>query len=124
VTESKEPDDSAAEAHKSDKRGQTRHISIELPPDLDAVYSNFAVIAHTTSEFVIDFACVLPNAPKGKVYARIVTTPTSAKALLRALGENLKKYESQHGEVRIPPGDDGLAAQFFGRVTPPPDDST
>jgi hypothetical protein len=104
----------------SDKRRQARHISIELPPDLDAIYSNFAVITHTASEIVLDFASVLPNAPKGKIHARIVTTPTSARALLRALSENLNKYEQQYGEIREAGGDDGLASQFFGKVTPPP----
>jgi hypothetical protein len=101
------------------EKRRPRQISIELPPDLDAVYSNFAVITHTASEIVIDFASVLPNAPKGKIHARIVTTPTSAKAMLRALRENLAKYEQQYGEVREPGADDGLAAQFFGRVSPP-----
>ena len=116
----REPEDSASQPLVGDMRRQTRQISIELPPDLDAIYSNFAVITHTASEFVIDFATVLPNAPKGKVHARIVTTPTSAKALLRALAENLNKYEAQHGEVRAAPAADGLAAQLFGRVSPPP----
>ena len=108
----------------SEMHRQGRQISIELPSDLDAVYSNFAVITHTASEFVVDFACVLPNTPKGKVHARIVTTPTSARALLRALGENLKKYEDQYGEIRAAPGDEGLAAQFFGRIAPPPGEPT
>jgi hypothetical protein len=100
-------------------RHQKMQVSIEVPPDLDATYSNFAVITHTASEVILDFARVLPNTPKGKVYARIVTTPTNAKLLLRALGENLAKYEAQYGEVRLPSGDDGLAEQFFGQVKPP-----
>ena len=106
-----------------DRHRKTRQVSIELPPDLDAIYSNLAVITHTASEIVIDFASVLPNAPKGKIHARIVTTPASAKALLRALGDNLKKYEQLYGEVRDAGTHDGLAAELFGRVTPPPGDA-
>lgn len=105
----------------SDKR-RPLQIGIELPPGLDPVYSNFAVITHTASEIVLDFAAVLPNAPTGKIYARVVMTPSSAKALLRAVHENLKKFEAQYGEIQAGPGEDGLAAQFFGRVTPPPED--
>jgi len=96
-------------------------VNIEVPPNLDATYANFAVITHTASEIVLDFARVLPNTPKGKVYARIVTTPMNAKLLLRALAENLDKYEAQYGEVRLPTGDRGLAKQFFGHVKPPPE---
>ena len=59
-------------------------INIELPVDLEATYSNFAIINHSPSEIVIDFARLLPNVPKAKVHARIVMTPLNAKLLLRA----------------------------------------
>ena len=98
---------------------QPMQINIEVPPDLDAVYANFAMITHTASEIIIDFARVLPNTPKTKVYARIVTTPMHAKLLLRALNENLEKYEAQFGEIKLPAGGDALAQQFFGAVKPP-----
>ncbi len=94
-------------------------INIELPADLDATYANFAMITHSPSEIIIDFARVLPNAPKSKVHARIVTTPMHAKLLLRALKENLEKYEAQFGEIKLPSGGDNLAQQFFGGVKPP-----
>jgi hypothetical protein len=107
----------------SREKRQTRQINIELPPDIDPTYANFAVITHTPSEIVVDLACVLPNTPTGKVYARVIMTPTSAKALHRALGENLRKYEAQHGEIAAPTGDEGLAGQLFGRVSPPAGDA-
>lgn len=94
-------------------------INIELPADLDATYANFAMITHSPSEIIIDFARVLPNAPKSKVHARIVTTPMHAKLLLRALNENLEKYEAQFGEIQLPSGGENLAQQFFGGVKPP-----
>jgi hypothetical protein len=70
-------------------------VNIKIPPDLDATYSNLALITHSASEIIIDFARVLPNTPQAKVYARIITTPLHAKLLLRALGENLEKYKNE-----------------------------
>ena len=87
-------------------------INIELPPDLDATYANFAMITHSPSEVIIDFARVLPNMPKAKVCARMLMTPMHAKLLLMALGENLQKYEQQFGPIVIPQGGD-LAQQLF-----------
>jgi len=84
-------------------------INIELPADLDAIYSNFAIISHSPSEIVIDFARLLPGTPKAKVLTRIILTPLNAKLLLRALQENLNKYEEKFGEVRTP-SDTGFEA--------------
>lgn len=103
---------------KTPPRRQTQ-INIQVPPDLDATYSNLALITHSASEIIIDFARVLPNTPQAKIYARIITTPLHAKLLLRALGENLEKYESQFGEIKMPNTGDSLAQQFFGAVRPP-----
>ena len=101
-------------------RPRQMQIKIEVPPDLDAIYSNLAVITHSTSEIVIDFARVLPNMPKAKVHARIITTPLHAKLLLQALNENLEKYEAQFGEIKTPRKGDALAQQFFGTTKLPP----
>jgi hypothetical protein len=94
-------------------------VNIEVPPDLDAIYTNLALITHTPSEIIIDFARVLPNTPKAKVYARIINTPIHAKLLLRALSENLEKYEEQFGEIKLPAEGNALAQQFFGTIKPP-----
>ena len=85
-------------------------IALELPANLDATYANFAIITHSPSEIVIDYARVMPNTPKAKIVARIVLTPMNAKLLLRALGENLGKYEAQYGPIVVPTG---LADQLF-----------
>lgn len=85
-------------------------MQIELPGNLEAVYSNFALITHAPSEMVLDFARIMPNVPKSRVYARIIMTPLNAKLLLRALADNLAKYEAQYGEITIPTG---LADQLF-----------
>lgn len=85
-------------------------MAIELPANLEAVYSNLALITHSPSEVVIDFARVLPNTPKSRIYARVIMTPLNAKLLLRALADNLGKYESQYGEITVPTH---LADQLF-----------
>ncbi len=92
-------------------------VNIELPPDLEAVYSNFALITHSPSEVIIDFARILPNVPRARIYARIIMTPLHAKLLLRALGENLSKYEGQFGEINVPEG--GSLADHLFRFKPP-----
>jgi hypothetical protein len=79
-----------------------RQIQIEMPPDLEATYANFALITHSPSEMIVDFARMLPNVPKTKVYARIIMTPMNAKLLHRALGDNLAKYEEKFGEIQTP----------------------
>jgi hypothetical protein len=78
------------------------NIQIELSDDIaQGIYSNLAVIAHSTSEFVIDFVSLLPGTPKAKVKSRIVLTPEHAKRLMHALIDNVKRYESQFGEIRL-----------------------
>jgi hypothetical protein len=100
-------------------RPRQMKVNIEVPPDLYAIYANFALITHSASEIIVDFARVLPNTPSAKVYARIITTPMHAKLLLRALRDNLEKYEAQYGEIKLPAEGDALAQQFFGAVKPP-----
>ena len=79
-----------------------RPIQIELPADLEATYANFALITHSPSEMIVDFARVLPNQPKAKIYTRIVMTPMNAKLVHKALGENLSKFEEKYGEIKAP----------------------
>lgn len=88
-------------------------LQVELPPQLDATYSNLVIIQHSPSEFILDFARVLPNMPSAKVGARIVMTPMHAKLLLRALNENIEKYEAQYGAIYVPQEGDALASQLF-----------
>ena len=66
------------------------------------MYSNFAIINHSPSEIIIDFARLLPNLPKARVYGRVIMTPLNAKLLLAALQDNLNKFEERFGEVRMP----------------------
>ena len=81
-----------------DSKKPQNKLNIELPEEVaEGVYSNLAIISHSHSEFVIDFIRMVPNVPKAKVKSRIILTPQHAKRLLRALSENLHKYESQFG---------------------------
>lgn len=95
---------------KPDTRPKRPAIKVEIPANLGAQYVNFALITHSMSEIVFDFAQVLPNTPKARVQARIIMSPTNAKLLHKALGESIAKYESAHGEIKVPPT---LADQLF-----------
>ena len=78
-------------------------LQIELKEDVaEGVYSNLAVIAHSSSEFVFDFVRVMPGVAKAQVKSRIVMTPEHAKRLAYALQDNLRRYEAQFGEINLP----------------------
>lgn len=79
----------------------TNQLNIELTEEMaEGQYSNLAIITHSNSEFVVDFINVMPNSPKAKVKSRIVLTPQHAKRLMKALSENVKKYEQVHGIIK------------------------
>jgi hypothetical protein len=78
-------------------------LEIQLDEQIaEGIYSNFALINHSTSEFVIDFATVMPGMQKARVKSRIVLTPEHAKRLLRTLQENIARYETTMGKIEIP----------------------
>ena len=76
-------------------------LDIELSEDIaEGIYSNLAIINHSASEFVIDYIALMPGRPKAKVKSRIILTPQHAKRLLKALADNIKKFEKAHGEIK------------------------
>lgn len=82
-------------------------LEVELTPAAaEGIYSNLVLIAHSPSEVILDFARVLPNLPKARIYARVIMTPQHAKSLLQALEQNLKTFESQFGPIKLPGTDD------------------
>ena len=86
---------------KKDKEKQQNQINIELSEEAaEGIYVNLAMIAHSNSEFVIDFIRLMPGVPKAKVKSRIVITPEHAKRLLSALGDNISKYEDTFGTIK------------------------
>jgi hypothetical protein len=78
-------------------------LQLELPQDVaQGQYANFAIITHSSSDFVLDFARVLPGLPKAQVKSRVIMAPEHAKRLLNALQENIMRYEQEFGTIRIP----------------------
>ncbi|MCZ4409454.1 DUF3467 domain-containing protein [Cryomorphaceae bacterium 1068] len=91
--------------NKDQKKNQ---LNIELKEDVaDGIYSNLAIITHSNAEFVADFIRVMPGMPKARVKARIVLTPQHAKRLMRALQDNIQKFESVHGKISDSNPNDG-----------------
>ncbi|MEQ8241719.1 MAG: DUF3467 domain-containing protein [Cyclobacteriaceae bacterium] len=89
------------ESKDDNKTKQGNQINIELSEETaEGVYANLAMIAHSSSEFVIDFIRLMPGVPKAKVKSRIVITPEHAKRLLNALQDNIKKYEKTFGDIK------------------------
>ena len=85
----------------NDSNQQSGQINIELEEKIaEGIYSNLAIINHSPSEFVVDFVCIMPGAPKAKVKSRIVLTPQHAKRLVKALAENVHRFEVAHGEIK------------------------
>lgn len=82
---------------------QQGQMQIELPQDVaQGEYANFAIITHSSSDFVVDFARVLPGVPKAQVKSRVILAPEHAKRLLGALQENIMRYEREFGQIKIP----------------------
>ncbi|HZW40452.1 MAG: DUF3467 domain-containing protein [Syntrophothermus sp.] len=97
--------------NKDKEQPQGQQINIELgEKEAEGIYSNLAIITHSPAEFILDFTRIVPGVPKARVLSRIITTPQHAKMLLRALKENIDKYEAMFGEIRIDPPQ----AQHFG----------
>jgi len=85
----------------SEEEKKKNQINIELKEDVaQGIYSNLAVITHSSSEFVIDFIRVMPGIPKADVKSRIILTPEHAKRLMLALQDNISKFETAHGEIK------------------------
>ena len=79
-----------------------QQINIELgEKEAEGIYANLAMIIHSPTEIIIDFARVMPRMPKSKVLSRIIMTPMHAKLLLRSLSDNIKKFENQFGEIKV-----------------------
>ncbi len=103
---------------QNQEQQQTNGINIEISEEVaEGMYANLAIITHSHAEFVIDFVNVMPGTPKSKVKSRIIFTPQHAKRFMKALIENVNRYEAANGdvkdleEVQIPLNFGGPAAQ-------------
>ncbi len=92
---------------------QQNQLQIELPADVaQGRYANLAIISHGTSEFIIDFARMMPGLPKAQVTNRVIMAPEHAKRLLAALQENIVRYEREFGAIKIPNKEPRTIAPF------------
>ena len=94
------------------KKGQ---INIELDDKVaEGIYSNLAIINHSPSEFIVDFIQMMPGVPKAKVKSRIILTPQHAKRLMKALVDNISKFEDQFGDIADVDPNKGIPMNFGG----------
>lgn len=91
---------------------------INVPNGMEPAYTNLARISHSPADIVIEFAHMLPGESTATVRSRVVMSPLSAKLLLRALTENLGRYETAFGEINVPVNN-SLAENLFRPYHPP-----
>ena len=92
-------------------------LNIELSEEIaEGIYSNLAIITHSNSEFVLDFIRVMPGVPKAKVKSRVILTPEHAKRLLMALEDNIEKFETVNGRIKVQAEPTGFPMNFGGTM--------
>jgi hypothetical protein len=85
----------------ADQQAAPNQINIEISEEVaEGTYANLAIITHSHAEFVMDFVNVMPGTPKSKVKSRIIFTPMHAKRFLRALEDNVNRYEDANGPIQ------------------------
>lgn len=85
----------------TENNNQPTQLNIEISEEIaEGQYANLAIITHSHSEFVIDFVNVMPGTPKSKVKSRIIMTPQHAKRLMKALMENITRFEDSNGDIQ------------------------
>ncbi len=95
------------------ENNKEQKMDIELPAEVaPGIYSNLQLITHSSTEFIVDFIQVMPGVPKAQVRSRSILSPQHAKRLLRALADNIQKYESMHGPITENEGFGGLPMNF------------
>ncbi len=96
----------------NDAPKEAQQLNIELTEEVaEGVYSNLVMLAHSSEEFILDFIRVMPGVLKARVKSRIIVSPPHAKRLLRALSDNIDRYERAHGEIEDSPSP-GPAVHF------------
>jgi len=98
----------------NNEKNNPQELKIEIgEQEAEGVYSNLVIVSHTDSEFILDFARLLPGKPKAKIHARVIMNPKNCKLFLAALQDNLSKFESKFGKVPAP-----TAPPFMGGEDP------
>jgi len=84
-----------------DQPQMPNQLNIEISEEVsEGAYANLAIITHSHAEFVVDFVNVMPGTPKSKVKSRIILTPTHAKRFMKAMIDNVKKFETANGPIQ------------------------
>lgn len=79
-----------------------KQVQLQLgEKEAEGIYANLVLITHSASEFIFDFARMVPGTPKAKVYSRIIMTPQNAKSLRQVLDRNLQNYEKKYGNIQV-----------------------
>ena len=100
------------------KNNNQNQINIELTEEVaEGTYSNLAMITHSNAEFIVDFINMMPGVPKAKVKSRIILTPQHAKRLLKAMQDNINKFEAINGPIKDPNPAEGMPPMNFGGPT-------
>ena len=105
--------------NSNDDNKNKNQLNINLSEEVaQGIYSNLAVINHSSSEFILDYIRVMPGVPKAEVKSRIILTPEHAKRFLKALQDNIERYEKMHGEIDTKKGGgSGSMPMNFGGPT-------
>jgi len=114
----KKPGRSSHPPPKQGPKGAKKMPSLAVPADVIPQYANLVRIAHSPAELIFDFARLLPGNPQARVVSQVLMSPISAKLFFEALGENLKKYENNFGEIVVP-RKQSLADYLFRPPQPP-----
>jgi len=82
---------------------KNKGLQLNIAPDVaQGKYANLAVIGHSHSEFILDFASTMPGQNNAQIVSRIILAPEHAKRVLIALQDNLRKYEDNFGTINLP----------------------
>lgn len=101
----------------ADNQNDQNKLEINVPAELlEGVYSNLAVITHSSAEFILDFIRIMPGTSNAPVKSRVVMAPEHAKRLLFALQNNIQKYEQAFGEIRFPGTPANMNNHFNGEA--------
>jgi len=85
----------------ADQQPNNQQLNIEISEEVsEGTYSNLVIITHSHAEFIVDFVNVMPGTPKSKVKSRIILTPQHAKRFLKALDDNIQRFEEAHGKIK------------------------
>jgi len=84
------------------EQSENQQLQLELPPELaEGTYANLAIIASSLSEFIVDFAKIIPDTLTANIKSRIILSPKNAKRLMLALQDNIIKHEQKHGKINL-----------------------